>query len=221
MKIMLINGSPRKNWNTHKMLLEAERGAREAGAETELIHLYDLKYTDCVSCFACKMKGNKTGGICAVRDELRPVLQKITEADGVIIGSPIYFWNLTGQTLSFLNRLLFPVIHYETDPQTGELIKEFNKEIKCGLIVTMNVTEDYMKGRSNLGKTLESVVGNIENVLGSCETLYSYDTYQFSDYSRYYASMCNEKQKAGRREKQFPIDLNNAYQMGKRLCEKA
>jgi len=219
MKIVLINGGPRKNWNTHKMLMEAERGAREAGAETELIHLYDLKYTDCVSCFACKLKDNKTAGVCAVRDELRPVLQKIMEADGVIIGSPIYFGNLTGQTLSFINRLLFPVMHYEIDPQTGKPVKAINKELKCGLIATMNASEDYMSG--SMGKTLEALAGCIRLVLGSCETLYSYDTYQSTDNSKYYASMWNEKQKAERREKQFPIDLNKAYQMGHRLCAKA
>ena len=63
----------KKNWNTHKLLLEAERGAEEMGAETEIIHLYDLNYTDCKSCFACKLRGNKTNGVCAVRDDLRPV----------------------------------------------------------------------------------------------------------------------------------------------------
>ena len=43
MKVILLNGSPRKNWNTHRLLLEAERGAKEMGAETELIHLFELK----------------------------------------------------------------------------------------------------------------------------------------------------------------------------------
>lgn len=67
MKAIFLNGSPRKNWNTHKLLLQAERGAKEMGAETEIIHLYDLSYTDCKSCFACKIKGTKTNGVCAVR----------------------------------------------------------------------------------------------------------------------------------------------------------
>ena len=59
MKVILLNGSPRKNWNTHKLLMEAERGAKEMGAETEMIHLYDLNYTDCKSCFACKLRGTR------------------------------------------------------------------------------------------------------------------------------------------------------------------
>ncbi len=216
MKLVSINGSPRKNWNTHKLLMEAERGAKEAGATTEIIHLFDLKYTDCISCFACKLKGNKTEGVCAVRDDLKPVMERIAEADRVIIGSPVYYGNLTGQALSFINRLLFPVMHYEIDPLTGKPEKVLKKEKKCGLIVTMNASEGYL--HSGLENTLESVARCIEMILGSCETLYSCDTYQFTDYSKYYASMWDERQKAEHREKQFPIDLNNAYEMGKRLC---
>ena len=54
MKVIAVNGSPRKEWNTAAMLEKALAGAADQGAETELIHLYDLKYTGCTSCFACK-----------------------------------------------------------------------------------------------------------------------------------------------------------------------
>lgn len=53
MKVIFINGSPRKGWNTHKLLESAMKGAADAGAETELIHLYDYEYKGCISCFAC------------------------------------------------------------------------------------------------------------------------------------------------------------------------
>lgn len=216
MKVILANGSPRKNWNTHKLLLEAERGAKEAGAETELIHLFDLKYTDCISCFACKLRGNKTEGVCTIQDELKPVLKKIAEADGVIIGSPVYYGNLTGQALSFINRLLFPVMHYEMDEKTGKPEKILKKEKKCGLIVTMNASEEFLS--SGYKNTFEAQSQMLSMILGRCETLYSCDTYQFSDYSKYYAKMWDEKQKAEHRDKQFPIDLENAYMLGKRIA---
>lgn len=170
------------------------------------------------------MRGNKTEGICAVRDDLRPVLEKTAEADCIIIGSPVYFANLTGQALSFINRLLFPTMHYEADPQTGKQKKLLGHEVKCGLIATMNAPEEYMQSDSGNpfgGNPLEVAAGCIGMVLGSCETLYSCDTYQFTDYSKYYAGMWDEKKKAEHRDKQFPIDLNNAYQLGKRLCENA
>lgn len=62
MKALFINGSPRKNGNTAKLLKRAMEGAAEAGAETELINLYDrsLNFKGCMSCFDCKMKGGKT-----------------------------------------------------------------------------------------------------------------------------------------------------------------
>ena len=213
-KVILINGSPRKNWNTHKLLAEAERGAMEMGAQTELIHLYDLDFKDCRSCFACKLRGNTTGGICAFNDDAKPVYEKIMDADGLIIGSPIYYGNLTGETIAFLNRLFFPTMHYENDG--AKLLK---KKKDCGLIMTMNISEENLQ-KSPFLPRFEGYGKMLGMFLGSCETLYSCDTYQFTDYSKYYAGMFDEKHKAEHRDKQFPIDLNRAYEMGKRIAGK-
>ena len=214
MKAVFLNGSPRKNWNTHKMLLEAERGAKEAGAETELIHLFDLHFTDCKSCFACKLRGNKTNGICAIRDDLRPVLEKIHEANVIVIGTPIYYGDLTGEAASVIHRMLFPTMHYEEDNTHDELLPI---KKKCGLIVTGNATSMYLKMGG--GAAFKNAARMIGMMFGSCETLYACDTYQFSDYSKYYAGMWDEKHKAEHRDKQFPIDLKNAYELGKKLCQ--
>lgn len=54
-------------------------------------------------------------------------------------------------------------------------------------------------------------------LMGNCRTLYSCDTYQFDDYSRYHASMWDEQHKAEHRDRQFPIDLQNAYELGRTL----
>ena len=76
-KALFINGSPRKNGNTAQLLKRAMDGAREAGAEVELVNLYDrnLNYKGCMSCFACKLKGGKKG-VCSFKDDLQPILQK-------------------------------------------------------------------------------------------------------------------------------------------------
>lgn len=50
------------------------QGATEAGAECEMVHLYDIIFHGCKSCFACKIKNSKTNGVCAIKDDLRPVL---------------------------------------------------------------------------------------------------------------------------------------------------
>ena len=115
MKLMAINGSPRKTWNTATLLKKALKGAASQGAETELVHLYDLNFKGCISYFACKTRGGKSYGRCAVKDDLRPILNKIAAADGLILGSPIYFGIVTGEMRSFMERLLFPYFTY-TDP---------------------------------------------------------------------------------------------------------
>ena len=60
MKTIIINASPRKNWNTAQLLKEAQKGAESVGAETDYIDLYDLNFTGCRSCLACKRKGAET-----------------------------------------------------------------------------------------------------------------------------------------------------------------
>jgi len=70
MKVLAFNGSPRKTWNTATLLNKALEGAASQGAETELIHLYDLNYKGCISCFACKTKGGKSYGKCPIQDDL-------------------------------------------------------------------------------------------------------------------------------------------------------
>ena len=102
MNVLAINGSPRKNWNTATLLNNALEGAASTGAATELIHLYDLNYKGCISCFACKLKGGKSYGKCAYQDELSPVLDKIAAADAIFLGSPIYFGNVTGEMRSLI-----------------------------------------------------------------------------------------------------------------------
>ena len=109
LKVIAINGSPRKKWNTAMLLEKALEGASSAGAETELIHLYDLDFKGCISCFACKTLGGKSYGRCAVKDGLAPVLDRAAAADALILGSPIYFGSATGEMRSFMERLLFPV----------------------------------------------------------------------------------------------------------------
>ena len=74
MKTILLNGSPRKNWNTALMLKEARRGAEAAGAETEYVDLFDLSYTGCRSCLACKRKGGERCK-CFWKDDLSPLLR--------------------------------------------------------------------------------------------------------------------------------------------------
>ena len=84
MKTVIINASPRKNWNTAQLLREAQRGAEERGAETEYVDLYDLQFTGCRSCLACKAKGADRCK-CYWKDDLSSLIDRILNADALII----------------------------------------------------------------------------------------------------------------------------------------
>jgi multimeric flavodoxin WrbA len=213
MKVMAVNGSPRKTWNTATLLKKALKGAALKGAETELVHLYDLNFTGCISCFACKMRGGKSYGRCAVKDDLKPIFKKIEAVDALILGSPIYFGIVSGEMRSFLERLLFPYFTYTDPPQTL-----FPKKMPTGFIYTMNVTEALMKewGYQQLFDNNQRL---LQMVFGASESLCSFDTYQFKDYAKVVADRFDPEQKARRRREVFPQDCDKALAMGARFAQ--
>ncbi len=85
------------------------------GAETKLVNLYDLDYKGCTGCVACKRLDGKSFGRCAQRDDLTDILEECINADVILLGSPIYFNEITGQLRSFLERFWFPNITYTKD----------------------------------------------------------------------------------------------------------
>ncbi|MBR1635523.1 MAG: flavodoxin family protein [Lachnospiraceae bacterium] len=220
MKALFLNGSPRKNFNTVALLKKAMEGAKSLGAETELVHLYDYEFTGCKSCFACKIKGSKCNGLCAIKDSIRPVLEKAFEADIIVIGSPIYFSYPTGQVRNFLERLLFPIDTYLVDENDGHRIKVPHKTVHTACIYTMNCPKDWLEKvgyYTILGRNTEE----FGRLMGTGEELYSCDTYQFNNYDRYDVNMFKEEAKRKQRDEQFPKDEQAAYELGVRLAQKA
>lgn len=218
-KAIILNASPRKNFNTATLLKEAQKGAEQAGAEVEYINLVDLNYKGCISCFACKVKGNKTGGLCTYRDDLRPILEKILQADALIVGTPIYYSYPTGMFRNLLERLFFPVMTYDKSDDSPYMTKLLlEKKLATGIIYTMNCTEELAK-QFNYPALLSPDWNAFKRFFGSCEVLYAYNTYQFADYSKYMADIVDEKDKAYTRDTQFPKDKQKAFELGKRLVE--
>ena len=217
MKVIAFNGSPRKKWNTAALLAKALEGAASQGAGTELFHLYDLDFKGCISCFACKTKGGKSYGRCAVEDDLRPILKKILKADAIILGSPIYFGTVSGEMRSFMERLLFPFRPY-ADPRDPRQ-SLFPKKIQSGFIYTMNVTEKQMKA---LGFDQHPLHNEkvLKLIFGASESLFSFDTYQFEDYSKVVAERFDIEHKTRRRKEVFPNDCQKAFEMGARFCRR-
>lgn len=219
MKVIAVNGSARKNFNTAKMLNSALGKAKELGCETELINLYDKPFKGCISCFACKLKNSKTNGLCAYKDDLRPILEKCLYADVIILGAPIYYDMPSGVSRSFLERLLFPIGSYHVNPD-GTSRREIEKKIPIGFIYCMNCPEDYMD-EVDYKTILKHQEGYANRIMGYAESLYCCNTYQFSDYSKYDFTLFTEEFKRKYRDEHFEIDLNNAKELAERLIKKA
>ena len=221
MKAIFINGSPRKKWSTYQMLEKAMDGAKEAGAEVEFINLYDYEFKGCRSCFACKLKNAKTNGLCAIRDDLRPVLEKVLNADVIVIGSPVYFYFNTGVSRSFMERLMFPVLTYNPKVnEAGEMeLSLLKRTVPTAMIYTTGAPKEDASKQFEHALDVNSQF--LETIYGYAETLFSYQTYQFNDYSKYDMMEGVEEVRRKQRDEQFPKDLEKAFELGKRLVEKA
>lgn len=213
MKLIAVNGSPRKNRSTATLLRHAMDGAKAEGATTELIHLYDLDYKGCTSCFACKKIGGKSYGQCAVKDGLAPVLKKARDADAILVDSPIYFSLTTGMTRSFLERLAYPYSVYDKPRSTL-----FPKKIRTGFIYTAGASDEMV---TEMGYTRNEQVTEMAmaRIFGACESLWVTDTVLFDDYTQYESSLFDPAAKKKHKEEQFPIDCKKAYELGARLVQ--
>ena len=213
-KALFINGSPRKNFNTAQLLQKAMEGAKEAGAEVEMVNLYDrnLNYKGCMSCFACKVKGGKKG-VCSFPDDLKPIMERAMEADVLVCGSPVYCGYPTAGLRAFMERLIFPAVNYADFRHPV-----INKPKRSATIFTMNCPDEEMYHANNYHILMDTNAHQL-GMFGPTEVLYSFDTYQFNDYSRYDAEGLPAEWKAEKHRTQFPLDLDAAYNLGRRLVE--
>ncbi|MFH0847283.1 MAG: flavodoxin family protein [Chloroflexota bacterium] len=99
MRLLALNGSPRRGGNTEILLNEALRGAESQKAETHLIVLNDLKISPCQHCDACLKEGR-----CRIQDDMQMVYSELEKADRVVLGSPLHFMGLTAQMKLMIDR---------------------------------------------------------------------------------------------------------------------
>ena len=99
MKILGIVCSPRLHGNTEMMVQEALAKAQEKGAETELVTLAGKTIFPCDACRSC----HKTGK-CHIKDDMQGIYAKLLEADGIIFGTPVYFWSASAQAKALIDR---------------------------------------------------------------------------------------------------------------------
>ena len=217
MKVYAINGSPRKNKNTATLLQKALDGVKESvkgkDIETKIINLYDLNYTGCKSCFACKRLKGPSYGKCAVKDDINEILEELSQADGIIFGSPVYLGSITGQLQSFLERLIFPYLVYDAERSSIA-----PKKMPTAFIYTMGIPEELME-TVNYKLKFSGMESVIERIFTKPQVMYCNDTYQFDDYSKYKSDAFPEEAKAEHRKIEFPKDCQKAYEIGTNLMK--
>ena len=104
-KVLLINGSPHEKGNTYFALNEAATTLKEMGFLTEIVWVGTKPVRGCIACGTCASKGD---GHCAFNDDLcNEVIDKMNEADGLIVGSPVFYGTPTGNVLNLIHRMLF------------------------------------------------------------------------------------------------------------------
>ena len=101
MKVLGLIGSPRVGGNTTTLVNAILEGAAEKGAETKVYNLSGLDINPCKGCMTCKIEGK-----CVIDDDMQVLYDEIQAADAVVIGSPLYMWEITAQTKLFVDRLV-------------------------------------------------------------------------------------------------------------------
>ena len=209
-KVIVINGSPRRNGNTRRMADSVVAGIQAVLSEVDVkrYDLYGLRYSGCRSCFACKAKNGRSYGRCVIYDDLSAVLDQIAEADCLIVASPVYLMDVSGQTRSFVERLCFSLGSYEKGYRS--LAK---KRMPVVTVYTMNALPEMAP---------YGAFDNIEYFLGHIFSLprrvCAFNTYQFCDYTRYVVETFSEPEKACWRDVHFKEDLQSAFDTGKDIA---
>lgn len=203
-KIVVVNASPRLNFNTDTLLTNAAKGAESKGATIEKFDIYRLeKYTGCISCFGCKKNANK--GHCIIKDGLTKVLDAIREADGLIIGSPNYLSEMSAGFRALYERLIFQNLTYNVENYCCNA-----KQIPVLFIMTSNAPD------TNYVQLVENYKNTFERFIGPTKTLISGNTLQLKDYSKldWEWTLFNIDEKKKRHEEVFPKECEEAFKLG-------
>ena len=117
-QVVVILGSPRKKGNSSTLAAQISRGAKSAGAEVETLFLQGLKISPCRGCDTCQKDDSKG---CAIKDDMQEIYPKLIKADAWVIASPVYWFTMSAQTKTFMDRC-YALPAYAKNPFAGKRI---------------------------------------------------------------------------------------------------
>jgi len=143
LKVLGIICSARKGGNTEILVQEALAAAKERGADVELISISEMKIAPCDGCITCQQSGE-----CRIKDDMQKIYRKLLAADGIILGSPVYFWSISGQAKTFMDRtyaLRYP--HHKLKNKVGGAIVATGRR---GSVSALSVINNFFLGHDML-----------------------------------------------------------------------
>jgi len=117
-QVLVILGSPRRKGNSSTLAARISRGAKSAGAEVETLFLQGLKISPCRGCDTCQKDDSKG---CAIKDDMQEIYPKLIKADAWVIASPVYWFTMSAQTKTFMDRC-YALPAYAKNPFAGKRI---------------------------------------------------------------------------------------------------
>ena len=198
--VIAINASPRTKWNTAQLVREAAAGAADIGAQTEVFDLYQLEpFMGCRSCFACMTE--KSWDRCAIKDGLTEVLDKISQADGLILGSPNYFGRPTAGFRALFERLCFQHLTYQREKFCSN-----EHPIPVLLIMTSNAPVESYEA-NGYDEMLAEYEQTLWTFVGPTKSFASGNTLQTDSYDKFKWDIFDPAAKQQRHEDVFPSEL--------------
>ena len=210
MKTIVINAGPKRKDINAKLAQSALKGAESVGAETEYINLYDLEFKGCRSCLVCKLK-SKAKCKCYWDDDLTPLIEKILNADALLIGSPIYFGEPTSEFRALIERLIFCLMSYDDGSSY------YTGKVNVGVFYTMNAPIEYYN--EAMAPNFASLEFLFSFLNGKFKSYPVCDTLQVMNYSKYNMAGFSQEAKQKQNLLQFPIDLQEAFKIGAELSK--
>jgi multimeric flavodoxin WrbA len=116
MKVLMINGSPRKNGNCSVALHEMEKAFQAEGIETEIIQIGNQPIRGCIACGGCRKAGK-----CVFNDAVNEAAVKFEQSDGLVVASPVYYASANATVMAFMDRLFYST-HFDKRFKVGAAI---------------------------------------------------------------------------------------------------